>query len=131
MWGLRQSASHIADYELSAFYNITHGVGIALLTPHWMRYVLNEKTAHQFAQYGVNVLGVDASLPEMDAAKQAIGLTEKLFVSMGLPTRLSELNIGDEHFEEMAKKAWRPAYENYAFSPLTVEDIFNIYKLAL
>lgn len=71
------------------------------------------------------------SLPEMDAAKQAIELTEKLFVSMGLPTRLSELNIGDEHFEEMAKKAWRPAYENYAFSPLTVEDIFNIYKLAL
>ena len=122
---------HRIEHELSAFYNITHGVGIALLTPHWMRYVLNEKTAHQFAQYGINVFGVDASLPEMEAAKQAIDRTEALFVSMGLPMHLSELNIGDENFEKMAEKAWRPAYETSAFAPLTVEDICNIYKMAL
>ena len=96
-----------------------------------MRYVLNEKTAHQFAQYGINVFGVDASLPEMEAAKQAIDRTEALFVSMGLPMHLSELNIGDENFEKMAEKAWRPEYETSAFAPLTVEDICNIYKMAL
>ena len=30
-------ASHQIEHELSAWYDITHGVGLAIITPHWMR----------------------------------------------------------------------------------------------
>ena len=48
---------HPMEHELSAFYDITHGEGLAILTPHWMKYCLNDKTVAKFAEYGVNVWG--------------------------------------------------------------------------
>ena len=35
----------------SAYYDITHGVGLAILTPRWMRYIQNEHTVEKFAEY--------------------------------------------------------------------------------
>ena len=35
------------EHELSAYYDITHGVGLAILTPRWMRYILNEHTVEK------------------------------------------------------------------------------------
>ena len=49
---------HGIEHELSAFYDITHGVGLAILTPRWMRYVLSEETLWRFRMYGVNVWGI-------------------------------------------------------------------------
>ena len=40
---------HGMEHELSAFYDITHGVGLAILTPRWMEYVLSDETAPRFA----------------------------------------------------------------------------------
>ena len=50
---------HPIEHELSAFYDITHGVGLAILTPRWMRYVLNENTVDKFAEYARNVWHLD------------------------------------------------------------------------
>ncbi|HAG44342.1 MAG TPA: NADH-dependent alcohol dehydrogenase, partial [Clostridium sp.] len=33
---------HDMEHELSAFYDITHGVGLGILTPVWMEYILND-----------------------------------------------------------------------------------------
>ncbi len=35
---------HPMEHELSAHYDITHGVGLAILTPSWMRYILKDET---------------------------------------------------------------------------------------
>ena len=35
---------HSIEHQLSAYYDITHGVGLAIIIPEWMRYVLNEET---------------------------------------------------------------------------------------
>lgn len=43
---------HAMEHELSAFYDITHGVGLAILEPRWMRHVLNEQTESRFDHYG-------------------------------------------------------------------------------
>ena len=53
---------HPMEHELSAYYDVTHGVGLAILTPHWMRYVLNDATLDNFVDYGVNVWGIDPSM---------------------------------------------------------------------
>ena len=121
---------HRMEHELSAFYDVTHGVGLAILTPNWMRYVLSERTEHRFARYGVEVWGLDRSLPQRELAEAAIEKTRAFFSSIGLPATLGEVGIGPKHFEEMARKA-RTANFDRTFVPLSVEDIVNIYRLSL
>ncbi|NFE93974.1 iron-containing alcohol dehydrogenase [Clostridium botulinum] len=121
---------HPMEHELSAFYDITHGVGLAILTPHWMRYVLNDDTLYKFVEYGVNVWELDKSLDEYTIANTAIDRTAEFFKEMGIPSTLREVGIGEENFEIMAQKAVKSGLE-YGFKPLAPEDVVNIYKAAL
>ncbi len=121
---------HRMEHELSAFYDITHGVGLAILTPNWMRYVLSEKTEHRFARYGMAVWGLDASLSPRVLAETAIQKTRDFFSSMGLPATLAEVGIGPEHFGEMARKARTGGFDK-TFVPLSAEDIVEIYRMSL
>lgn len=121
---------HKIEHELSAFYDIAHGVGLAILTPVWMSYVLNAKTAPKFAEYGISVWELDRTRPVMDLARAAIECTRTFFISLGLPKRLSELGIDDKHFEEMAKKARTPSFD-HTFVPLSQKDILQILKQSL
>ena len=51
-------ASHNIEHELSALYDVAHGAGLAVVFPHWMRYVV-DKHITRFAQYAVRVWGCE------------------------------------------------------------------------
>lgn len=121
---------HGMEHELSAFYDITHGVGLAILTPHWMEYALNENTVNKFVEYGVNVWGIDPSGDKYDIAHKAIKMTRDHFISLGIPSRLRAVGIGEEKLEQMAKQATMRG-ELGSFKPLDAMDVLNIYKAAL
>lgn len=131
--GIRQyTVCHMMEHELSAFYDITHGHGLAILTPRWLSYILNDETAPRIRRFGVNVLGVDASLDEMDGAKEAIAQLEKFFFeTLGLKSKLSDLGIGDENFAVMAKKACGANGKIEAFTTLYPEDVEKIFRMCL
>ena len=63
---------HPIEHELSALYDITHGLGLAIVTPRWMEYCLDETTVSKYVQFGVNVFGIDATLPAMEIAREGI-----------------------------------------------------------
>jgi len=130
--GKRQAWScHPMEHELSAIYDITHGLGLAILTPRWMEYCFDETTVSKYAQFGVNVFGIDASLPQMEIAKKGIEmLSDFLYNTLGLKKSLSEIGIDDRNFEIMAKKAVTGGTA-YAFKPLAEKDIENIYRMCL
>lgn len=121
---------HPIEHELSAFYNIVHGEGLAILTPRWMRHVLSEKTASKFADYGRNVWNISGE-DDMAVALRAIAETEKFFFqTMRLPSTLRDVGISDDtHFEIMAEKA--AAGCAGAFVPLSKEDILSIFRMSL
>lgn len=122
---------HPIEHELSAFYDITHGVGLAILTPVWMRYVLNADTAKRFAMYARNVWGLKSEY-DHDAALAGIYLTERFFIDMGLPGSLSEIGIDDSKFELMASEAVRTSgLSTRAYVKLTKEDVVQIYRNCL
>lgn len=119
---------HPMEHELSAFYDITHGEGLAILTPHWMDFALNEKTAKKFAEYGRNVCGILID-NDMEAAKSAIAATRNFFQKMGLPQTLTEVGIDRKYFDIMAEKAANGC--KGSFVPLSKEDITSIFEAAL
>ncbi len=120
---------HPIEHELSAFYDITHGEGLAILTPVWMEYVLSDRTAPIFATYGRNVWDIDDD-DDMACAKKAIGKTRTFFFeTMGLPANLRAVGISsEEHFEIMAEKAADGI--RGCFVPLEKEDIIEIFRRA-
>ena len=126
---------HGIEHELNAYYNTTHGVGLAIITIRWMRYILSEKSNEEiierFANYGINVWDIDSNLEKLEIAKKSIDLTEKFFKSLGIPMSLTELKIGEEHFEEMASNSVKYGFLEYAFVPLNKEDVIKILKMCL
>lgn len=118
---------HPMEHELSAYYDITHGVGLAILTPVWMDYVLNENTQAKFAEYGRNVWNLTGD--DVAVAKAAIECTRDFFKTLGLPATLTEVGIDATHFDEMAAKASK-GLEN-AYVPLSAADVKAILTAAL
>jgi alcohol dehydrogenase YqhD (iron-dependent ADH family) len=130
--GLSQATvCHAMEHELSAFYDITHGHGLAILTPRWLTYILDEETAPRIKRFGVNVLGVDEALSLMDGAKEAIrALEEFFFNTLGLQPTLTDLGIDDRNFKVMARKACRNDVL-HGFTDLTPEDVEKIFRMCL
>lgn len=93
---------HGIVHEFSAFHDITHGVGLAIITPHWVRYSLTDKTLPRFVQYGVKVWDLDSADDPMTIAREAIDRMADFFASIGIARRLSDVGVTDEYFEAMA-----------------------------
>ncbi len=122
---------HPIEHVLSAYYDITHGEGLAILTPRWMRYVLNDETVHRFAMYARNVWDIAAS-DDREAAMAGIEQTEKWFEEMGLPKTLGEVGIDDALLTEMAEEAVRTSgIATRAYVKLTQSDVRKIYEMCL
>ena len=125
---------HPMEHQLSAYYDITHGLGLAILTPRWMRYVLDETTAERFRNFAVSVFGVDPTLPNMEAAKAGIEAVEKfLFEDLKLTKTLTELGIDKTHFAEMADKACHAKGGRVlkGYKHLPPKDVEAIYEMCL
>lgn len=117
---------HGIEHALSAYYDITHGEGLAIITPRWMLHILSDRTIDRFVKYGVNVFGLDPTLPKQEIAEKAINETYHFFQSIGIPMHLREVGIGPEKIDEMAHHiAVNEGLEN-AYVPLTEEDIKEI-----
>ena len=122
---------HGIEHALSAYYDITHGEGLAIITPRWMRHILNERTLPRFVKYGINVFGLDASLPEREIAEKAIDATYKFFESIGIPMHLREVGIDDSRLDEMAHHIAVNEGLDHAYAPLSEQDIKEILVASL
>lgn len=123
---------HPIEHELSAFYDITHGLGLAILTPRWMEYVLNETTAHKFYDLGVNVFDIDKDLDQIEVAKKTIEKVKEFFFdTLGLDSNLKEIGIDDKYFDQMSKKACGKKEKIDGFIELSPADVRKIYEMCL
>ncbi|MEG1087646.1 iron-containing alcohol dehydrogenase [Cetobacterium sp.] len=113
-------SSHRIEHEISAIYDLNHGAGMAAIFPAWLKYVkeFNPKKIESFSKNVFN-------------CENGIEALEKFFKSLGLATTLKELNIPEDCFEYMAKKALgsRETMGNYV--KLNAKDIINILEIAM
>lgn len=125
-WG-----SHDIEHEISGIYDIAHGAGLAIVFPAWMKYVYKHDVK-RFAQWASRVWNVDYDFfDEEKTALLGIEKYERFLRDIGLPTRFSHVNIGDDKFMEMAKKC--TDYDTHTtgtFIRLDSKAIYEIYNLA-
>ena len=122
---------HGMEHALSAYYDITHGEGLAILTPRWMKHILNEKTVGRFVTYGTELFGIDSNLDPMVIAEQAIQKTYDFFKELGLPMTLHEVGIDESRLGEMAHHVAQNYGLDKAWAPLSDKDILDIFKACL
>ena len=120
------------EHELSAYYDITHGAGLAILTPRWMRYILQKdaKTIKRFSRFARNVMGLMGE-DSYDLSIRGIEAFEEYIRSTSLPMTLTELGIDDINFENMALHANRNQKLKASYVPLDEKDIIEIYKMCI
>lgn len=125
-------ASHRLEHEISAFYNVAHGAGLAVMIPAWMEFCarLNPDKLWRFA---INVMSVNPAGKDTDEIiDEGISELKNFYHDLGLTTNLKELIGQDPDIEKMVKSLERnvgPTLGNYV--PLSMQDCAEIYKIAL
>ncbi len=126
---------HQLEHELSGMYDrIAHGAGLAVIFPAWAKYIYkNEKALPLFCQYATRVWDIEMNFEHPErTALQGIEATERFFQSIGMPVRLSELDVDDAKLDEMAEKCTffgKRVLKDYI--PLGKKEIMDIYRIAL
>lgn len=123
---------HAIEHALSAYYDITHGEGLAIITPRWMRHILSDCTIERFVSLGVNVYGIDRNLSQREIAEQTIERTYNFFESIGMPMHLRQVGIDDSRLQEMAEHIKQDAMQqNEQYVELTEDEIVKILRDSL
>lgn len=127
---------HLMEHEMSTEWNIPHGLGLAIITPVWMRYVY-KRDVKLFAKLAVELFHIeyDFDHPEMTALAGIEALSD-WFQSLGMPKTIRAFVKGDTSEETLRKMARRidyalPGHEIGLAFRLSEEDVVNIYKLSL
>ncbi len=121
-------ASHGIEHSISAYYDIAHGEGLAIVFPAWMTYVYKEDV-DKFARMGEKVFNVSGATKDAKAIN-AIKALKDFLREIGAPVSLGELNIGDENLRAMAKNSMLRGPLG-SLKKLHEDDVYEILKLAL
>ncbi|MSB65670.1 iron-containing alcohol dehydrogenase [Leuconostoc lactis] len=122
---------HPIEHELSAYYDITHGVGLGIMTPRWMQRSLSTETQPRFAQFGREVWGLTGD--DATVAQGAIQATFDWIKSLNVPTTLPGVGITDDtHFDAMANSAVTVGHlDQAAYVTLQPQDVVALFQAAM
>jgi alcohol dehydrogenase YqhD (iron-dependent ADH family) len=119
---------HGIEHVLSAHFDISHGMGLAIVSPAWMRFAVKKAGPGKWAGFARRVMGVVCE-DDMKAAVEGIDRLEAFFKSIGAPTRLHEVGISKESIHMLAEDTVRVSGDKgfVASRPgLTAADIEEI-----
>ncbi len=122
-------ASHHIEHELSALYDVTHGAGLAVIAPAWMRYVL-DINPHKLVQFAQRVWDVEPQATERETALKGIEAFEAFLKSIGMPLTFAEIGADEKDAELMTNKLLRKKSTEGNYVKLAAEDVMKIYHYA-
>jgi len=95
-------ATHMIGHEITALHGLTHGHTLAIILPGTME-VMKEQKWNKILQLGARVFHITDGA-ESERVALTINQTEQFFRSLGLPTRLKEVNIGEESIQKIKNR---------------------------
>ncbi|MFA3782222.1 iron-containing alcohol dehydrogenase [Melioribacteraceae bacterium 4301-Me] len=124
------AAVHALSYPLGGEFHIAHGLSNALLLPYVIQFNL-DAAPEKYASIAI-AMGASEKETKIKTAAQTVDLLKKLCEDIGIPTRLSELNIGEESVDKIAQMGMtvtRLLKNNV--KEITLEDAKEIIRSAL
>ena len=124
--------NHKMGHELSALYGTAHGASLSIVLPAWMKYAYTYNIP-RFAQFAVRVMGCDYDYehPE-NTAKAGIDAVETFFRSIGMPVRLSDIDVPEKDIPLLASRVTLSDTVSFtSYIPLHTKEIEEIYRLAI
>lgn len=96
--------NHGLEHQISGFYDIAHGAGLAISFPAWMEYLCDqEECVPKLAQYAQRVWNVPVYFEDLRrTAMEGVKRLRTLIRESGLPLTLREAGIGTDKFELIA-----------------------------
>jgi hypothetical protein len=117
-------ASHGMEHPLSAFFDATHGAGLAVVCPAWMKFVskVNPFKFEQFSMRVWDVKGVDAGIVAF----------EKFLKAIGMPSSITEFGASEADIPKLVAHVGVGEEKTFgSYVKLNAADVAEIYKLAL
>jgi len=126
---------HMIEHTLSAYHDITHAAGLAIVNPAWMRFAARHRP-QKFVQFAERIFGLQAENPaDLDCALQGIDRFEDFLKRIDCPTRLSELDIDGTLITRYAQDTLRIIHDANGNLPgrpaMTAADIIEVLQSAL
>ena len=126
---------HMIEHTLSAYHDITHAAGLAIINPSWMRFAAKANTP-KFVQFAERIFGLSAKGPDdLECALSGIDRFEEFLKSIDCPTRFSELGIDDKLIETYAKETLRIIHDENGNlpgrPPMAEADIVEVLRAVL
>lgn len=119
--------SHKLEHTLSAYFDVTHGMGLAVVHPNYLKFVYKNHL-EKFRSFAINVWNIDPEgKTDEELALESIVALQNFFKEIGAPTTLHELDIPKDKIKEMAENT--AAYKT-SYSDLSKSDIETIYNNA-
>lgn len=121
-------ATHMIGQELTALHGLDHGVTLAIVYPGVMS-IMREEKKEKLLQYAERVFNITEGTDE-EKIDKVITATENFYRSLGVMTRLSDYNIGDETIAEIKKRFTERNLllgERSNITPSVIEEI--LYKV--
>ena len=119
---------HNIEHQLSAYYDVAHGMGLAAISPSYYRHIIDFGLS-KFKKFAINVFGVSTdNKTDKEIALEGINKLEKFFKNIGATTTLRELGITNkEELNEIAKTCF---VSNSAYKVMSIDDIKAILQNA-
>lgn len=124
---------HAMEHTLSAHYDISHGRGLAIITPTYFELVVKKDRPHRLARLARNVFGITEQHDER-AAQLGIESLINWYKEIGVYGTLADMSIKESDLAMMADETIRVNGGGQPFIPgthkLTAQDIVEIFQAA-
>lgn len=120
---------HTIGQALSAKYDITHGVSLALVDPKWLEFCYKKGKTNRLVDFGRNVWNLSGD-DEYVATQSIKELNKFFFDVLKLPRNLRELNCGIDKndFKEIAEQTAKTSHSDQWYAPISAIEIEEIYN---
>lgn len=118
--------THQIEHAMSAFFDIPHGAGLAVVHPNYMRYTYKHGLK-KYVRYAKNIWNVDTEgKTDDEIALEGIRATHDYFKKIGAPVTLAEVGIDVSDADKIVSRTF---LLDGGYLKCTEEDIKNIVLL--
>lgn len=115
---------HMIEHQLGAYTDCAHGIGLAIISPAYYRYIYRDGL-HRFVRYAKVVWGVDDhGQGDEEIALEGINRLEAFIAELGIPATLREVGATEEMLPLIANST----IPGGGYKQLNAEDILAILK---